>query len=528
VLGLRAKNCRTADVLDEEQAQAAKKEDVLNALSQIASRFRTRVGESLATVEKHEIPLPEATTPSLEALKAYSTASKVSFSTGSVAAVPLLRRAIEIDPKFAMAHALLGLTYSANGESVLSTESTSKAYELRDRASDRERFFITAAYDREVTRNLEKAQQTCELWGQTYPRDADAHALLSGFTTQGSGKYEKSIDEAQIAIGLDPDHAFAYANLAYSYFFLDRLREAEDTILRASERKLEIPEFLVLRYYIAFLKSDKPRMDREVALSHGKSGAEDWIAHSEALVLARSGQLRLARNMARHAVDLAQQTGNRERAATYEVGAAVWHAFFGNAPEARQSAMAALELSKGRDVEYGAAFALSLSGDSSRSQALADDLQRRFPEDTSVRFSYLPALRARLALNHGDPANAIELLQVAVPYELAIPGIAFFGFFGSLYPAYVRGEAYLAAHQGAEAATEFQKILDHRCIIFSDPVGAMARLQLARAFALSGDKIKAKTAYQNFFTLWKDADADIPILKHAKAEYAKLQLGPAR
>ena len=227
--------------------------------------------------------------------------------------------------------------------------------------------------------------------------------------------------------------------------------------------------------------------------------------------------------MSRRAADLAQQAAQRERAALYETGAALWEAFFGNASAARQSATAALELSKDRDVEYGAAFALALSGDSSRSQTLANDLERRFPEDTSVRFSYLPALRALLALNHGEPSKAIELLQIAAPYELGAPRSSFHGFFGALYPVYVRGEAYLAAHQGAEAAAEFQKILDHRGIVVSDPIGALAHLQLGRAFALSGDKTKAKTAYQDFLTLWKDADPDIPILKQAKAEYAKLQ-----
>ena len=264
-------------------------------------------------------------------------------------------------------------------------------------------------------------------------------------------------------------------------------------------------------------------MEREVGLAQGKSGAEDWISDHEAFVLAYSGRLQQARRMSRRAADLAQQAGQRERAALYEAGAALWEAFFGNAPEARRSATAALELSKDREVEYGAAFALALSGDSSRSQTLANDLERRFPEDTSVRFSYLPALRALLALNHGEPAKAIELLQIAVPYELGAPRSSIHGFFGALYPIYVRGEAYLAAHQGAEAAAEFQKILDHRGIVVSDPIGALAHLQLGRAFALSGDKTKAKAAYQDFLTLWKDADPDIPILKQAKAEYAKLQ-----
>ncbi len=249
---------------------------------------------------------------------------------------------------------------------------------------------------------------------------------------------------------------------------------------------------LFLRYYISFLKGDKAGMDRAVARARGAPG-EGPISYSQALVLARSGQLRLARGMSRRAVDLAQQAGLRERAATHETGVAIWEAFFGNAPEARRSAMAALELSNGRDVEYGVAFALALAGDSSRPEALANDLERRFPEDTSVRYTYLATLRALYALNRGDSANAIELLQVAVPYELAMPGIAFVGFFGGLYPAYVRGEAFLHARQGAAAATEFQKILDHRGIVVADPVGALARLQLGRMSALSaGDMDQGK------------------------------------
>jgi eukaryotic-like serine/threonine-protein kinase len=523
VLGLRAKNCRTGDVLAEEQAQAARKEDVLNALSQIAGKFRTRVGESLSTVEKHSTPLAEATTPSLEALKAYSTGYNVAFTDGSAAAVPHLKRAVETDPQFAMAYAVLGNLYASVGESVLSLESTGKAYELRHRASDREKFYIAVNYDRQVTGNLGKAQRSCELWAQTYPRDAHAHGLLSGFISQSSGRYEKSIEEAKKAIALDPDLTPAYANLAWSDFYSDRPGEAEHIIQRASERKLEIPELLVLRYYIAFLKGDKAGMEREVAMSRGKSGAEDWMWHSEALVSARSGQLELARRMARRAVDVAQQAGQQERAATYETGTAVWEAFFGDASAARRNAKAALELSKGRDVEYGSAFALTLAGDSAQPEALANDLEKRFPEDTSVRFTYLPTLRANFALNHRAPAQAIELLEAAVPYELAMPGIAFFGFFGGLYPAYVRGEAYLALHRGAKAAAEFQRILDHRGIVIADPIGALARLQLGRAFALSGGKSKARTAYQDFLTLWKDANPDIPILKQARAEYAKLQ-----
>jgi eukaryotic-like serine/threonine-protein kinase len=522
VLGLRAKNCRTGDILDEEQAQAARKEDVLDALSQIAGKFRTRVGESLGTVEKHDTPLEEATTPSLEALKAYSTAWKVGSSTGMAAAVPLFKRAVEIDPKFAMAHANLGLAYSSIGESALSAASISRAYQLRDRASDREKFFITASYEVQVTGNLEKAQQTSESWAQTYPREMNAHGFLAGMIYPVFGQYEKGVEASRKVVELDPDFALGYFQLAFSYTYLDRLAEAGSALQRASERKLEIPEFLAQRYSIAFLKDDKAGMEREAALGRRTSGAEDWMSDQEALVLAHSGHLKQARQMSQRAVDLAQQAGKRESAALYETGAALSEAFFGNAASARQRAMAALAFSRARDVEYGVAFALALSGDSAGSQTLADDLERRFPEDTVVRSNYLPALRGLLALNHGEPAKAIELLQIAVPYELGIPPSSFIAVFGALYPIYVRGEAHLAAHQGVEAAAEFQKILDHRGIVVSDPVGALARLQLARAFAMSGDPTRAKTSYRDFLTLWNDADPDIPILRQAKAEYAEL------
>ena len=523
VLGLRAKSCRTGDVIDEEQAQAARKEDVLNSLSQIASRFRTRVGESLAMVEKHDTPLAEATTASLEALKTFSAAWKVLSSSGDPAALPLFKRAVEIDPKFAMAYAQLGMGYSAVGESVLSAEDISKAYQLRDRTSDREKFFITATYEVKVTGNLEKAERTCELWAQTYPRDMIPHTLLPGTIYPVLGKYEKAVEEGRKAIELDPDFAIAYNVLAVSLVPLDRLGEAESTLQQASQRKLEVPDSLVNRYEIAFLRGDQAGMERQAALGKRNSDAEDWISDQEAYVLAYSGHLQQARKRPERAADLAQQAAQQERAALWEIGPALWEGFFGDAPAARASAMAILKLPKGRDVEYGAALALALSGDSSQAQTLADDLETRFPEDTAVRFSYLPVLRARIALNHDEPPRALELLQTAASYELGAPPSSFFGGFGCLYPVYMRGEAYLAAHQGVEAAAEFQKILDHRGIVLSDPIGALAHLQLGRAFALSGDKNKAKTAYQDFLSLWRDADPGIPILSQAKTEYARLK-----
>jgi tetratricopeptide (TPR) repeat protein len=511
----------TGDVLDDEQATVAGKQDVLKALSQIAAKFRTRAGESSATVEQHGTPLTDAATSSLEALKIYGVALKVAYSTGQAAAVPILKRAIEIDPKFAIAHAYLGIWYGVMGDSVRSAESLSNAYRLRNRTSDRERYFIAANYDLQVRGNLEDARETCESWAQTYPRDKEPHGLLASTIYQELGKYEKSIEQAKIAIGIDPDFTPGYVDQIWSNLFLERLDEAENVLRLASERKMEFDDLFVLRYGIAFLRRDEAGMERASALSKGKPGVEDWISDEEAFVLAYSGHLRDARKKSQRAVDLAQKADEPERAAMYEAGAAVWEAFFGNAAEARRSATAALDLSKSRDVEYGAAFALALLGDSSRSQTLAKDLARRFPDDTAARFVYVPTVGAVLGLNNGEPRSSIDLLETARPHELAAPA-SMFGFFGFLYPLYTRGNAYLAGGQYSEAIAEFREILSHRSLVFCDPVGAVARLQLARAFKLSGDNPSAKAAYQDFLTLWKDADQDIPILQQAKAEYAKL------
>jgi serine/threonine protein kinase/Tfp pilus assembly protein PilF len=524
VLGLRAKNCNTGNILDQEQTVAAKREDVLNSLSQIASKLRTRVGESLATVEKHSTPLAEATTTSLEALKAYSTGMKVVVS-GNDAATPFYRRAVGIDPKFAMAHAALGLQYSGMGESALSAESTTKAWQLRDRVSDRERFYIDFLYDRDVTGNLEKAYQTLEAWYQTYPRgeNPNAQGFLAGLATHGTGRYERAIEMSQRRIAANPDEVFGYGSLANSYYFLDRFPEAEASLRRAAEHKLDNPNQRVMRYNIAALKGDKEQMDREVALAKGKHGAEYRLAHEEALALARSGRLQAARHSSSRAMDLALQEGDREVAASYQAARAVWEAVYGNGAEAKRNAMAALELSKSRDVEYAAGLALAFSGDSTRSAALAGDLEKRFPEDTFAKFTYVPILRAFAALEQGKPADSVESLQITLRYELAVNGLNFnHWYLGGLHSAYVRGEAFVAAHQYGEAVAEFQKILDHRGIVCLDPIGALVHVQLGRVFALSGDKAKAKAAYEAFLTLWKNADPEVSILKSAKQEYSRL------
>ena len=522
VLWLRAKNCRTGEVIDEEQMQAARKEDVLGTLSQIASRFRGRAGEALATIDKLDTPLAEATTPSLEALKAYSMGFKVLTASGSAAAVPMYQRAIEIDPQFAMAYAMLGRLYGDTAESGLSAENTSKAWQLRRRASERERFFIDASYEMQVTGDMERALVTCKAWEQTYPRDPNVHGFLGGAIYPVLGKYEEALEESRKMLEVQPDFPVSYNLVALAYLPLGRLDEAQQTLELAAERKMQMPDLVVDRYQVAFLKGDVEGMEKAVALAGKTPGSEDLVANQESFGAGYAGQLRRARERSGFAVRLAEQAGQRERAALFQSGAALREGFFGNAAAAKQSAAAAIALSKGREAEYGAAFAEGLSGDVSVPQAMADDLEKRFPEDTSAKFYYVPSLRALAALNHHNPAKAIEWLQIASTYEFGEPQSCFYGFFGVMYPVYVRGEAYLALHQGAQAAAEFKKIVDHRGIVISDPVGAMAHLQLGRAYLMAGDKAKAKAAYGDFLNLWKDADSGIPVLQQAKSEYARL------
>jgi tetratricopeptide (TPR) repeat protein len=524
VVGLRATNCTTGDLLADEQAQAARKEDVLGALSQIAVRFRTRVGESLATIEEHSLPLEEATTSSLDALKAYSTGQKVALSRGQREGVPLVERAVALDPNFAIAHARLGLWYSGLGESVRARQSTLRAYELRDRASDVEQFYIETLYDRDVTGNLEREEQTLELWAQTYPRDAIAHGLMGGAATGSTGKYQLSIDAANRAIALDPDLAPPHATKAVGELRLNRLADAEASIRRArEERGLEYEGFFTTSYFIAFLRGDVDALGRTAALARARRSTEDMISHLEALALARSGRLQEARRASAVAVEIAERAGQRERAALFEAATAVWEAFYGNAAAARDRAARALALARGRDVDYAAALALALSGDVTRARTLAADVERNHPEDTSAQFIYLPVLRALTAIDAGDPSAAVQSLQSASRFDLAVGRIGFTMYFGALYPIYVRGEAYRAAQQPAEAIAEFQRILDHRSIVLVDPMDSMARLQLARALVQSGDPVKAKGVYNDLLTLWKDADPGIPIVENARAESARVR-----
>jgi len=526
VLGLRARNCRTSEVLDQEQAQAARIEEVMSALSQIAIKFRTKVGESLATVKKYDTPLAEVTTPSLQALKDFSTARKIFLRRGWDAALPLMKRVTETYPDFAMAHAVMARLYTDIGETELAAQSAAAAYRLRDRVSDREKFFIEANYYTQVTGNYEKAQETFESWGQSYPRDYEPAGLLSGSIYRAFGKYDQTIEQAKRAIAIDPDVPFSYVNLAGAYSELGRLAEAEAVFQQAAQRGVVFPFGLVSRFNLAFVKGDQTEMEQAANVARKNPVAADLLSVKESFVLAYSGRLRDARKKLQLAADLARKAGTQEKAATIEAIEALWEAFFGNEKEARMGATEALKASKARNVEYAAALALAISRDSSVAQKRVDDLAKRFPEDTCIQASYLPVLRARLALNQSvngsESARALKSLEVAAPYELGTPISKVAAGFGALYPVYMRGEAYLDAKQGPEAAAEFQKILDHRGIVATDPIGALAHLQLGRAWYAVGDNDKAKTTYRDFFALWKDADPDVPILKSAKAEYSRL------
>lgn len=522
VLGLRAVSCRSGETLDEEQAQAPRKEDVLNALDGIAGKFRTRLGESLASVKKHDTSLADATTPSLEALKAFSAALRAQYASGSAAAIPLFQKAVEIDPDFAIAYAWLGRSYGDVGEFALSAQSTTKAYALRARTSQPEKFFIEASYDLQVSGNLERAHQTCKAWAEVYPRAIIPHAFQAGIIDPVLGRFEDSVDQARITVERDPDFWVGYLLLAYAYQYMNRPADALRTLDRATQRRLEAPEFLVQRYDLAFLMNDRAAMDRVLSLAHSDSEAESWLDGHQAFVRAYSGQMREAAALTQRAVAIAQQSGERERAAQFKAAEALWNGFFGNAPEAKRAAGEALELSNARDIEYGAAMALALASDSGRAVALANDLEKRLPEDTDVRFDYLPAIRALVALNERQPAKAIELLQASTPYESGVPRSAIHAGFGALYPVYVRGLAYLADHRPAAAAAEFQKILDRPGVIVNDPVGALAHYQLARACAMSGDSRKAEAAYEEVLALWKAADRDVPVVKLATAESVAL------
>jgi len=520
VVGLKALNCLNGDVLAQEQATAAGKEKVLDALGEAASNLRTQLGESLASVQKFDTPLLQETTSSLEALKAYSLGQKAVSEKGPAAALPYYEHAIELDPNFARAIEGVGIMYTGLGQSDRANEYLTKAFNLRDRASEREKLHITALYYQWVTGELDKAVETYREWVESYPKD-DVAAIDLGTLYAVEGRYEPALEQTQRALRLNPDNVITYDNLTQVLLALNRLDDTRKTYDDAIARKLDDDVLHLVRYGVGFLQSDGKVMSEQTAWFTDRPEVENEMLALEAETEAYAGHLKKARELTRRAVDSALRADNKAGASIWELQGAFREEIVGE-PGARERAIAGLRVAPDSPEaqEFGALI-LAGSGDANRAEALMQDLQKRFPFHTMVQSYWLPTIRAQIALVNQQPPQAVDMLQAALPVELGQP-LSTQGPY-CLYPVYVRGEAYLAAGQGGAAAAEFQKLIDHRGISWSCATGALARLGLGRAYALAGDKTKARAAYQDFLTLWKDAEPDIPILKQAKAEYAKLQ-----
>lgn len=520
VIGLDATDCKTGDPIAQEQVTAENKEHILRALDQAATNLREKLGESLSTVEKFDAPLDQATTPSLEALKALSVGIKTLQEKGSAAAIPSFNRAIELDPNFAAAYEVLGISYSNLREPGLATKNLQKSYDLRDRVSEREGFRISGSYYLLVTGELEKAIQAYELWAQTYPRNSEPFGNL-GVDYTYLGQYKRAITASLEDLRLNPGSAAAYTNLVSLYPAVNQLDEANATYQQAIAHKVDNPFLHGNRYGAAFLENDAAEMQQQVAAATGKPG-EDVLFSFESDTAAFYGLLASARRLSQHAIDSANASDSKETAAAWQMDSALREAEFGNMSRSRQEITSALAQAPTRDVSVLAALALSRIGDVSQAERLARDLAEHFPLNTAINRYWLPAIHASIEMRRKDPAKALEDLRTAAEYELGTP-LPQFEVGGSLYPAYIRGQVYLSLHRGKEAATEFQKLLDQRGVVVNCPLGALAHLQLGHAYAMQRDTVRSRAAYQDFFRLWKDADPDIPILKQAKAEYAKLQ-----
>jgi eukaryotic-like serine/threonine-protein kinase len=518
VLGLEAVNCNTGDTLAKEQAEASSRESVLKTLDQVASSMRTRLGESLASVQKFDVPI-EATTSSLEALKAFSMGVSVSREKGSAEALSFMKRAIELDPNFAMAYALLGLEYANLAQPSRAAENLKKAYELRDHVSEREKLRISANYYYVVTGELEKEAQTYQLWGQSYPRDSVPHGNLAA-NYSALGQYDQALPEVQESHRLDPTIVVQYSNLAGIDLAIGRIEEAKAALDEAGTRKLDGELIRLVRYYIAFLKNDNPAMAQQLAWGAGKPGEEDPLLAAQSDTEGFYGRQAAARDFARRAVDSAVRSDSKETAGLWQANSALRETEFGNFAEARRQANAALALAPGRDVKMLAALALARSGDSAHARSLLTELEKTYPTNTTLKLYWFPIVHAAIELDAKNQSQALVALEAVAPYELGQPPPFQVG---TLYAPYLRGTAYLAAHDGNAAAREFQKLLDHRGIVINYPLASLAQVGLARSYALAGDSTKAKAAYQSFFTIWKDADSDIPILKESKTEYARPQ-----
>jgi eukaryotic-like serine/threonine-protein kinase len=517
---LKAVNCASGDVLASTEAEANDKSHVLDALSSIASEMREKLGESMSTVQKYNTTLEQATTASLEALEAYSLGMKTMAAEDNTAAISLFQRATRLDPKFAMSYWAMGVDYGLIGEGTQAADNIARAFRLRGAVSEFEKLNIEGDYHQFVTGDLTMAQRNYVLGTQIYPREAVFHMDL-GTLLNILGQYEDGLRQNIEGSRLEPYNNLDCRYLALTYLLLNRVEEAATAASPQQKRCVDSKPTDVL-YEIAFYRNESAEMARQVARVGGKAGQEDLLLELEADTAAYYGHVGRARELSSRAARSAERAGEKESATVYRAVSALREALFGNPARARVLFTLGNGVSGGREGAFAEALGLAFIGDWKRSNALAEQLNKRFAQDTIVQFNYLPAVRAKVALDRANPGEALEILQAAEPYELGLPSRSFYNW-PNLYPVYVRGEAYLAAHQGHRAAAEFQKILNHPGIVLNEPIGALAHLQLGRAYVMQGQTAEARAAYQNFLTLWKDADLDSPILNQAKAEYAKLQ-----
>ncbi len=518
VIGLKAVNCENGDTLALRQMQAEGKEKVLEALGKASSQLRGELGESLGSVQKFNTPLEQVTTSSLEALKAYSLGMKVWNESGEIPAIPFFKQAIELDPTFALAYGHLGEVYGILGEATESGDCLGKAFQLRDRVTEREKFAISSQYYYSVTGEVEKGDQVSELWAQAYPRDAEPR-LNIGYGSAVLGQYEKANEETKEALRLDPDNSIGYSNLIQGYAYVNDLKDATAAYEEAVRRKPDNGAPHAYMYGVAFLERDTGEMERQAKWAANNPAAAEGLLSYESDTEAFYGRLSKARELSQRALQSDEHNGLKDSAAGIQTIAALREAEFGNLAQARQEITSALAMAPATSAL--AALVFARTGDTARAEKIADAAQKESEHDTIFVNYWLPTIRASIAIDHGDSAGAIQLLEVATPYEMGDVSDVEFGIL--LYPAYVRGRAYLLGHRGVEAATEFQKFLDHPTLVANNPLAALARLGLARAYALQGNVDKSRTAYRDFFTRWKDADPDIPIQRQAQAEYSKLQ-----
>jgi eukaryotic-like serine/threonine-protein kinase len=516
VLGLKAVNCHTGDALAQEQVTATSKEKVLDVLGASASKLRGELGESLATVQKFDVPLEQATTSSLDALNAYCMALATWDKQGDRASLPLFQKALDLDPNFAVAYGAIATIYHNLGEDDLASQNTTKAYELRKRVAEQEKATIEARYYQYVTGDMEQSAQVYEMWAHNYPDKPGIPYHLAPIYSE-LGLHEKAVDTFRVAMRLDPTRANAYASLAQDLLALGRIDEAGAVLAEADKRKFQTDILLQANYWRAFVRGDNAEMQRILARASDVPGAQSQLLNEQAKTEAYYGHFQKARNLSRTAVDLMVHEGDKGSAASWLAEAAIREAEAGFVSQAHPYLAQAEKINSGKDVRVLAALVTARVGDLKQAQKLSDELDNKYPQDTFVQKYWLPVVRAAQDLRQGKGSKAIDDLESARALDLAASSDL------TLYPAYVRGQAYLAIGDASKAATEFQRFIDHPGIVLNSPLGPLARLGVARAYARGSDPAKTREAYRDFLDLWKDADPDIPILKQAQSEYAKLR-----